>query len=62
MNFGLEMTTFIELPPGADNMTLRVELEDFDTLVTFAEYSIFKEADGSAGDSMEFQKKTTIYL
>ena len=44
-------------------MTLRVDLEDFDTLVTFAEYSIFKEAhDGTAGDSMAFQKKTTIYL
>ena len=56
------MTTFIALQPGADNMTLRVELEDFDTLVTFAEYSIFKEADGIAGDSMAFQEKTTIYL
>ena len=43
-------------------MTLRVDLEDFDALVTFAEYSIFKEADGTAGDWMAFQKKTTIYL
>ena len=54
---------------AADNMTLRVDLEDFERNVTFAEYSIFKVADGSdkyrlwiggyngtAGDSMAFQK------
>ena len=51
------------------NMTLRVDLEDFDENVTFAEYSIFKVADGSdeyrlliggyngtAGDSMAYHK------
>ncbi|XP_067027848.1 microfibril-associated glycoprotein 4-like [Acropora muricata] len=50
---------------AAGNMTLRVDLEDFDGNVSFAEYSIFKVADGSdkyrltiggykgtAGDSM----------
>ena len=51
------------------NMTLRVDLEDFDGNVVFAEYSIFKVADasdkyrlliggynGTAGDSMAYQK------
>ena len=50
-------------------MTLRIDLEDFDGKVVFAEYSIFKVADGSdkyrlliggysgtAGDSMAYQK------
>ncbi|XP_029211143.2 ficolin-2-like [Acropora millepora] len=50
---------------AADNMTLRVDLEDFDGNVTFAEYSIFKVANatdkyrisiggykGTAGDSL----------
>ena len=54
---------------AADNMTLRVDLEDFDGKLTFAEYSIFKVADssdkyqlltggysGTAGDSMSYQK------
>ena len=54
---------------AAGNMTLRVDLEDFEGNVTFAEYSIFKVADasdkyqlliggysGTAGDSMAFQK------
>ena len=54
---------------ASDNMTLRVDLEDFDGKAVFAEYSIFKVADGSdkyrlliggyngtAGDSMAFQK------
>ena len=65
MNFGLEMTTSIALQP----LTLRVDLEDFDGYVSFAEYSIFKVAGGSdkyrlligayngtAGDSMAYQK------
>ena len=51
------------------NMTLRVDLEDFEGNVTFAEYSIFKVADasdkyrlliggysGTAGNSMAVQK------
>ncbi|XP_067028471.1 ficolin-2-like isoform X1 [Acropora muricata] len=55
---------------ASDNMTLRVDLEDFEGNVTFAEYSIFKVADasdkyrlliggynGTAGDSMAFQNK-----
>ena len=54
---------------ASDNMTLRVDLEDFDGKVVFAEYSIFKVADGSdkyrlliggydgtAGDPMANQK------
>ena len=54
---------------AAGNMTLRVDLEDFEGNVTFAEYSIFKVADasdkyrlliggysGTAGDSMAYQK------
>ena len=54
---------------AAGNMTLRVDLEDFDGNVSFAEYSIFKVADGSdkyrlliggykgtAGDSMTYHK------
>ena len=54
---------------ASDNMTLRVDLEDFEGKVTFAEYSIFKVADGSdkyrlliggykgtAGDSLAFHK------
>ena len=54
---------------AAGNMTLRVDLEDFEGNVNFAEYSIFKVADasdkyqlliggysGTAGDSMAFQK------
>ena len=32
---------------AAGNMTLRVDLEDFEGKVVFAEYSIFKVADGS---------------
>ncbi|XP_044165395.1 ficolin-2-like isoform X1 [Acropora millepora] len=53
---------------AAGNLTLRVDLEDFERNVTFAEYSIFKVADasdkyrlliggynGTAGDSMAFQ-------
>ena len=32
---------------AADNMTLRVDLEDFDGNVTFAEYSIFKVANAT---------------
>ncbi|XP_015748709.1 PREDICTED: ficolin-2-like [Acropora digitifera] len=52
---------------AAGNMTLRVDLEDFDGKVVFAEYSIFKVADasdkyrlliggynGTAGDSMTY--------
>ena len=54
---------------AACNMTLRVDLEDFDGKVVFAEYSIFKVAGGSgkywlligeyngtAGDSMAYEK------
>ncbi|XP_067027254.1 microfibril-associated glycoprotein 4-like isoform X1 [Acropora muricata] len=53
---------------AAGNLTLRVDLEDFEGNVTFAEYSIFKVADasdkyrlliggysGTAGDSMAYQ-------
>ncbi|XP_074637689.1 ficolin-2-like [Acropora palmata] len=56
---------------AAGNMTLRVDLEDFEANVTFAEYSIFKVADasdkyrlliggysGTAGDSMAYQNGT----
>ncbi|XP_067027747.1 ficolin-2-like [Acropora muricata] len=55
---------------AAGNLTLRVDLEDFEGNVTFAEYSIFKVADasdkyrlliggynGTAGDSMAFQNE-----
>ncbi|XP_068732569.1 microfibril-associated glycoprotein 4-like [Montipora capricornis] len=51
---------------AAGNMTLRVDLEDFDGVITFAEYSLFKVSDGAdkyrlwiggyhgtAGDSMK---------
>ena len=54
---------------AAGNMTLRVDLEGFERNVPFAEYSIFKAADGSdkyqlltggyngrTGDSMTIQK------
>ena len=54
---------------AAGSMTLRVDLEDFDGNVTFAEYSTFKVANGSgkyrlliegyngtAGDSMAYHK------
>ena len=54
---------------AAGNMTLRVDLEDFDGKAVFAEYSIFKIANGSdkyllliggysgtAGDSMTYHK------
>ena len=53
----------------ACNMTLRVDLEDFDGTVVFAKYSIFKVVGGSgkyrlligghngtAGDSMAYEK------
>lgn len=52
---------------AAGNMTLRVDLEDFDGNITFAEYSLFKVADsadkyrlwigvynGTAGDSLTY--------
>ncbi|XP_074611854.1 microfibril-associated glycoprotein 4-like [Acropora palmata] len=55
---------------AAGNMTLRVDLEDFDGKVVFAEYSIFKVTDGSdkyrlliggysgtAGDSMAYHNE-----
>ena len=54
---------------AACNMTMRVDLEDFDVNAVYAEYSIFKVADGSdkyrlliggysgtAGDSMAYHK------
>ena len=54
---------------AADNMTLRVDLEDFDGNITYAEYTTFKVADesdkyrlligrysGTAGDSLKWQK------
>ena len=54
---------------AADNMTLRVDLEDFDGNITYAEYTTFKVANksdkyrlliggysGTAGDSLNYQK------
>ena len=54
---------------AADNMTLRVDLEDFDGNITYAEYTTFKVADGgdkyrlviggysgTAGDSLQYHK------
>ena len=54
---------------AAGNMTLRVDLEDFDGNITFAKYSFFTVADsadkyrlwiggynGTAGDSLTYQK------
>ena len=54
---------------AADNMTLRVDLEDFDGNITYAEYTTFKVADegdkyrlliggysGTAGDSLQRHK------
>ena len=54
---------------AADNGSLRVDLEDFDGNITYAEYTTFKVADegdkyrlliggynGTAGDSMAVQK------
>ena len=54
---------------AAGNVTLRVDLEDFDGNITYAEYTTFKVADegdkyrlliggynGTAGDSMAYQK------
>ena len=59
----------LHLIAAAGKMTLRFDLEDFDGNVVFAEYSIFKVADGSdkyrlsiggysgtAGDSMAYHK------
>ena len=73
MNFGLEMTTIHRIA-AAGNLTLRVDLEDFEGNVSFAEYSIFKVADasdkyrlliggysGTAGDSMAYQKQEEKY-
>ena len=53
----------------AENVTLRVDLEDFDGNITYAEYTIFKVAgegdkyrlliggySGTAGDSMAYQR------
>lgn len=55
---------------AADNVTLRVDLEDFDGNITYAEYTTFKVADegdkyrllvggynGTAGDSMTYYHK-----
>ena len=54
---------------AADNVTLRVDLEDFDGNIKYAEYTTFKVADegdkyrllierydGTAGDSMAYQR------
>ena len=54
---------------AADNMTLRVDLEDFDGNITYAEYTTFKVANesdkyrlliggysGTAGDSLKWKK------
>ena len=54
---------------AADNVTLRVDLEDFDGNIRYAGYTTFKVADegdkyrlliggynGTAGDSMAYQK------
>ena len=54
---------------AADNVTLRVDLEDFDGKIRYAEYTTFKVADegdkyrlliggynGTAGDSMAYQR------
>ena len=54
---------------AGDNMTLRIDLEDFDGNITYAEYTTFKVADegdeyqlliggysGTAGDSLQKHK------
>ena len=54
---------------AADNLTMRVDLEDFEGNITYAEYTSFKVADegdkyrlfiggfnGTAGDSMAYHK------
>ena len=54
---------------AGDNMTLRIDLEDFDGNITYAEYTTFKVADegdkyqlliggysGTAGDSLKWHK------
>ena len=60
---------------AADNVTLRVDLEDFDGNITYAEYTTFKVADegdkyrlliggynGTAGDSMAYYHKYENHL